>query len=347
MTRVAILGAGDMGTGLTTPAAQNGHDVRLWGTELDGAIVSALRAGHNHPRLRVPVAASVRVFAEEEAEEALAGAELVVVAVTSNAVRKIVTRLGPLLQQAHVLMTVAKGFDETAARTVQLLPEVIAEVYAGPIVAVGGPSKANEVAMGLPTAVTYAGSPHAVAVCQAVFATPAYHIEATDDVVGVEVAAAMKNAYAIALGVADGLERRTGRPHHNLRAALFPQAVREMVALAEGLGGRRETVLGLAGIGDLQVTLTAGRNRLLGERLGLGDRPDEAFAALTAQGTTVEGYLATDFGYRLAREVTGMDSDVAARFPLLDALWRILYQQASPLERLWSVACGAGVAASA
>ncbi|HEY8446102.1 MAG TPA: NAD(P)-binding domain-containing protein [Thermomicrobiales bacterium] len=347
MTRVAILGAGDMGTGLTTPAAQNGHEVRLWGTELDGAIVSALRAGQNHPRLRVPVASSVRVFAEEEAKEALSGAELVVVAVTSNAVRKIVTRVGPLLQQAQVLMTVAKGFDEDAARTVQLLPDVIAEVYSGPIVAVGGPSKANEVAMGLPTSVVYAGPPDAVAVCQSVFATPTYHIEATDDVVGVEVAAAMKNAYAIAMGVADGLERRTGRPYNNLRSALFPQAVRELVALAEGLGGRRESVLGLAGIGDLQVTLTAGRNRLLGERLGLGERPDVAFAELTSQGTTVEGYLATDFGYRLAREMVGIDGEVAARFPLLDALWAILYQHASPLERLWSVACGAGIEASA
>ncbi len=345
MTRVAILGAGDMGTGLTTPAAQNGHDVRLWGTELDYAIVSALQAGHNHPRLRVPVAPTVRVFAEQQAEEALDGAELVVVAVTSNAVRKIVTRLAPLLQRVQVMMTVAKGFDESAARAVQLLPDVIAEVYQGPIVAVGGPSKANEVAMGLPTSVVYAGPSAAVASCQTVFFTPTYHIEITDDVVGVEVAAAMKNAYTIALSVADGLERRTGRPHHNLRAALFPQAVREMVALAEGLGGRRETVLGLAGVGDLQVTLTAGRNRLLGERLGLGDRPDEAFATLTAQGTTVEGYLATDFGYRLVRDVIGVDDSARARFPLLEALWRILFQQAPPLESLWAVACGSRVVA--
>ncbi|MER3484636.1 MAG: glycerol-3-phosphate dehydrogenase, partial [Chloroflexota bacterium] len=156
----------------------------------------------------------------EQAEEALDGAELVVVAVTSNAVRKIVARLAPLLQRVQVIMTVAKGFDESVARAVQLLPDVIAEVYPGPIVAVGGPSKANEVAMGLPTSVVYAGPSVAVAACQAVFSTPTYHIEITDDVAGVEVAAAMKNAYTIALSVADGLERRTGQPHHNLRAAL-------------------------------------------------------------------------------------------------------------------------------
>ncbi|MER3437901.1 MAG: hypothetical protein C4346_10105, partial [Chloroflexota bacterium] len=86
---------------------------------------------------------------------------------------------------------------------------------------------------------------------------------------------------------------------------------------------------------------------LLGERLGLGDRPDEAFATLTAQGTTVEGYLATDFGYRLVRDVIGAGGATWVRFPLLDALWHILFQQAPPLETLWAVACSSHVAAGA
>ena len=124
------------------------------------------------------------------------------------------------------------------------------------------------------------------------FSTPAYSIETTDDVAGLEVAAAMKNAYGVAIGIADGIEKRTGLPHANMRAALFPHAVAEMGLLAESLGGRRETVAGLSGAGDLQVTVTSGRNRLLGERIGMGLSGAEAFQELTAAGTTTEGYLA-------------------------------------------------------
>jgi glycerol-3-phosphate dehydrogenase (NAD(P)+) len=170
---------------------------------------------------------------------------------------------------------------------------------------------------------------------QKVFSTPAYYIEATDDVAGLEVAAAMKNAYGVAIGIADGIEKRTGLPHANMRAALFPLAVAEMGLLAESLGGRRATVAGLSGAGDLQVTVTAGRNRLLGERIGMGLSGAEAFRELTAAGTTTEGYLATNFGYRLAQRAAGGES-VERRFPLLHALFRILYEDATPAEALWS-----------
>jgi glycerol-3-phosphate dehydrogenase (NAD(P)+) len=145
----------------------------------------------------------------------------------------------------------------------------------------------------------------------------------------------MKNAYAIALGVADGLEQRTGLPHHNLRAALFPRAVTEMGALARALGGRAETVFGLAGAGDLQVTITSGRNRLLGEHIGRGDSPADAVQALTSSGTTVEGYRAADFGYRLYRWAVDAAILAEAELPLLDALWRVLYCDAEPAAALW------------
>ena len=338
MARVTILGAGDMGTALTAPLAANGHDVRLWGTELDGAIVAALRAGGPHPRLGVPVAATIGVFGVDEAATALARAEVVVVAVTSVAVRKIVSRLAPDLGAPRAIVTVAKGFDPgRAGNDVQLLPETIGEFADAPVVAVGGPSKANEVVRGLPTHVVFA-SPDLGAArdCAVLFATPTYRVSVSDDGDGLEVAASMKNAYAIGMGAADGLERATGLPHHNLRAALFPQAVDEMADLARGVGGRTETVAGLAGSGDLQVTLTSGRNRRLGELVGAGERPAVAVAALTAEGTTVEGFNAVGFGYRLALRLAGSEEAAARRFPLLAALWRVLYEDAPPLETLWA-----------
>ena len=332
MSRVAIIGAGDMGTALVTPLARNGHDVRLWGTELDGDIVAALGGGGRHPRLGVALPDGARVFAEPTAGEALAGAEIVVVAVTSSVVARIVGRLAPLLAAAEVVVTVAKGFDRDATGAIRILPDIIAAEYPGPVVAVGGPSKANEVALGEPTAVVFAGqSATAVDRCQEIFATDRYAVGTNDDVIGVEVAAAMKNAYAIALGIADGLERRTGHPHHNLKAALFPRAVREMVTLATALGGRAETVLDLAGTGDLQVTITSGRNRLLGERIGQGEPAATAARDLAAGGTTIEGHAAVGFGAELV-----LDHGIAADLPLLMALWRILDGVADPLNALWA-----------
>lgn len=337
MARVAILGAGDMGTALTTPLAANGHDVRLWGTRLDGAIVEALRAGEPHPRLGVPAPAGVRVFAEPEADAALAGAEVAVVAVTSDGVRPVVSALAGCLAAVPTVMTVAKGFDPGPANDdILLLPEVIRSFTSAPIVGVGGPSKANEVARAIPTAVVFAGLPAAVRRCRDLFATPTYKVETSGDLTGVEIAAAMKNAYAIALGVADGLEQRTGVPHHNLRAALFPRAIDEMGRLIEARGGRAATAAGLAGSGDLQVTITSGRNRLLGERIGRGEPGVEAARALRDAGITVEGYAAADFGYRLARGSVDRASRAPLDVPLLRGLWSILYENAPALETLWA-----------
>lgn len=337
MARLAILGAGDMGTALTTPLAQNGHDVRLWGTPLDDEIVRALRGGLPHPRLGIALPPGAHVFAATEAEAALAGVEVVVVAVTSDGVRPVVSSLAPLLAKVPIVVTVAKGFAAGQHNDeVLLLPEVIATATASPIIGVGGPSKANEVARGIPTAVVFAGEREAAARCRELFATTTYKVETSDDLTGVEIAAAMKNAYAIALGVTDGLEQATGVPHHNLRAALFPQAVAEIGRLAEAGGGRRDTAAGLAGSGDLQVTITSGRNRRLGERIGQGIPGAAAASALRAEGVTVEGYAAADFGYRLAQGLSARKSESSLDLPLLHGLWSILYENAPALETLWA-----------
>lgn len=317
-----------MGTALVTPLASNGHDVVLWGTERDEAIVAALRAGDPHSRLQVALPPDVTVRSTIEAAEALQDADIVVVAITSDAVRPVLRRLAPLLGEPRALVTVAKGFD--AGRDgmgVVILPETLGEFSAAPVVAVGGPAKANEVAHGQPTAVVFGSRyPGALAFVRSVFQTAVYRVEPTDDLDGLEMCAAMKNAYAIALGITDGLERRTGKPHHNLRAALFPRAVAEMGMLASLYAGRAETAYGLAGAGDLLVTITSGRNRMLGERIGLGERPDEAVRALTGQGTTIEGYPAVAFGHRLYREAVATGRIDAGSMPLLDATRRILYQ---------------------
>src|SRR3954452_6520245 len=132
-----------------------------------------------------------------------------------------------------------------------------------------------------------------------------------------------------------GDDSRRGGHGHRFRAALFPRAVAEMSLLAESLGGRRETVAGLSGAGDLQVTVTSGRNRLLGERIGMGLSGAEAFHELTAAGTTTEGYLAAGYGYRLAKQAIPVGEPVSHSYPLLDALYRVLYEGAPAAEALW------------
>jgi len=338
MTRVTILGAGDMGTALLTPLHGGGHELRLWGTERDAAIIAALERGDPHPRLGIPLPRGVSTFGHTEAAAALDGAEIVVVAITSNAIRPVLGRLVHELGDPRAIVVVGKGFDSgPKGDEILLLPRVIAEFSRSPVVAVGGPSIAKEVAIGTPTAAMFGSADAgALALTREVFGTAVYAIEITDDVAGLEVAAAMKNAYGVAIGIADGIEKRTGLPHANLRAALFPHAVAEMGLLAEALGGRRETVAGLSGAGDLQVTVTSGRNRLLGERIGLGLSGAEAFQELTAAGTTTEGYLATDYGYRLAQQAIPASEPVSRRYPLLDALYRVLYEEAPASEALWN-----------
>jgi glycerol-3-phosphate dehydrogenase (NAD(P)+) len=337
MTRVTILGAGDMGTALLTPLHAGGHELRLWGTEHDAAIIAALHRGDPHPRLGIPLPPGVTTYGDAEAEAALAGTEIIVVAITSNAIRPVIGRIAHVLGQPRAIVVVGKGFDSGPnGDEILLLPRVLGEFSQAPVVGVGGPSIAKEVAIGTPTAATFASAdPDALTLAQQVFSTPSYSIETTDDVAGLEVAAAMKNAYGVAIGIADGIEKRTGLPHANMRAALFPRAVAEMSQLAESLGGRRETVAGLSGAGDLQVTVTSGRNRLLGERIGMGLSGAEAFQELTAAGTTTEGYLAAAYGYRLAQRAIAEGEPVSQRFPVLDALYRILYEGAPAVESLW------------
>jgi glycerol-3-phosphate dehydrogenase (NAD(P)+) len=338
MARVTILGAGDMGTALLTPLHAGGHELRLWGSERDAAILAALDQGDSHPRLGTPVPPGVELHSDEEAAAALHGADIVVIAITSNAIRPVLGRLADELGAPRAIVVVGKGFDAgPRGDEILLLPHVIAEFNTAPVVAVGGPAIAKEIALGTPTAAVFASTdPDALALTLQIFNTPDFFVETTNDVVGLEVAAAMKNAYGVAIGIADGIEKRTGLPHANLRAALFPLAVAEMGLLAEMLGGRRETVAGLAGAGDLQVTVTSGRNRLLGERVGMGMSGAEAFRELTAAGTTTEGYLATDYGYRLATRSSAESESPGQQFPLLDALHCILYEGAPAEESLWN-----------
>lgn len=324
---VTILGAGAMGSALATPLRAAGHEVRLWGTWLDAELLDRVRQGEPHPRTGVPLAAGTQLFDHTQLEPALAGADLVILAVASvGAVH--VTRLAlPWLGEVDALLVTSKGFDPDQHGRVELLPDALRAMAdqerrpLPPLIAVGGPCKANEVAAGRWTAAILAAhDAHLASTVAAAVATPTYRAEVSKDEAGVEVCAPMKNVYAIALGIADGLGLG-GDPHHDLKAAAFAQAVRELMVLVDALGGDPATALGLAGVGDLEVTGLSGRNRAYGERIGGGVAATDALAAMEAEELTVEGVPAA----RLARDLVDQRAPERwSQLPLLSALLAVL-----------------------
>lgn len=343
MAVVTVLGAGAMGGALTRPAADAGNEVRLWGTWLDDDLLAELRANRPHPRTGVPVDARVRLHDAPDLAAALAGADLVALAVRSEGVLDVLSRVAPHLAPGTPLLLASKGFGRAPDGRVRLLPPLLEGALRAPcpVVAIGGPCKANEVAAGRPTAAVFACRDTAVAAgCAKTLGTAAYRVQLSDDVDGVEVAAATKNVYAIALGACDGLAEAGGQPWHDLAAAAFTQAVAEMRRLAVALGGREGTVLGLAGVGDLEVTRLSGRNQRYGERLGRGEAPGEALAAMSAAGQTVEGIAAARLALELAGAHPGMPPLEA--LPLLAAVVRLLDGASSTAALLTEAALPGG-----
>jgi glycerol-3-phosphate dehydrogenase (NAD(P)+) len=305
--------------------------VRLWGTWLDDEPLAELRAGRPHPRTGVPLAPGTGLHDAADLPAALDGADLVAVAISSDGVLEVVRRAAAALAPGTPLLLCTKGFGRRPDGTVDLLPPLVAAELpaACPVVAVGGPCKANEVAAGRPTAAVFAGDdPAVVAGCARALATPAYRVACSGDLPGVEAAAATKNVYAIAVGICHGLTGAGGEPWHDLAAAAFTQAVAEMRRLAVAAGGHEETVLGLAGMGDLEVTSLSGRNRVFGARVGRGEPPADALAAMAAAGQTVEGVPAARLAADLAAQL-GLDD-----LPLLAAVNRVLDGAPDPAAEL-------------
>ncbi len=336
--RVAILGAGAMGSALATPYRAAGWDVALWGTWLDDHLLAACRAGEPHPRTGVLLAPGTELFDSDRLGDALDGADVAVLAIASVGVVDVARMALHGLARTRALLLTSKGFAPDGDGRVRLLPDALRELAAGegaelpPIVAIGGPCKANEVAAGRWTATIFGCRERAVAEEAArTLGTDAYRAEATDDEPGVEICAPMKNVYALALGLADGLGERDGEPAHDLKAAAFAQAVRELVVLTGLVGGRTETATGLAGVGDLEVTGLSGRNKVYGSRIGRGETPSAALEAMTAAEQTVEGVPAA----RLARDLVDQRDDAAwPSLPLLTAILAILDDDPDPVARV-------------
>ena len=340
MTTVAILGAGVMGSALAFPLADNRHDVRLVGTHLDGEVIEAVRATGVHPGLGRQLPEPVRPYQVDEIEAAFDGVEIVVSGVNSFGVGWSGRQIAPLLDPGTLVIAIAKGMAAEQDGNLRLLPDVLAEQTPAELrsrvswAAIGGPSIAGEVAARRETCVVFAGHDQAALDrLAAAFRTGWYHVWTSTDMVGVEVSAALKNCYAFGVGFAEGILDRLGEAegadrNHNYEAALFAQATAEIGQMVRLLGGRPETPYGLAGVGDMFVTSTGGRNIRVGRLVG-GGLPFSAARARMG-GVTLEGAAAIQvIGGALPR-LTERGIVGAADFPLMRHLHAVVAEDAPP-----------------
>jgi glycerol-3-phosphate dehydrogenase (NAD(P)+) len=297
MAVITVLGAGMMGSALCVPLADRGHDVRLVGTHLDRDIVHSLRATRLHPKLELELPAAIRPMFLEELEAAADGAELLALGVSSAGVRWAAERIAPFCRAERPLFMISKGLSWDGTR-LGVLPDVVRDALPEPLrsqlepAAVAGPCIAGELARRVETCVVLAGRDAAVlGRITAALATDYYHLWPSTDLCGAEICAALKNAYA--MGVAFGTGQhlaRGGQPgsvaRHNVESAVFAQAIREMRRIVSLCGGDSESVIGLPGVGDLDVTTNGGRTGRFGALLGQGLSVSEAVARMA--GATLE-----------------------------------------------------------
>ena len=316
-TAIAVLGAGSWGTALAVLLAGNGRRTLLWGR--DARHMEQLGAARRNARYLPGVAFPAPLEVCADLGQAVHAARDLLLAVPSHAFRSLVEQLAPLLRAGHRLAWATKGLETGSAK---LPHEIVAELLGNriPTAVISGPTFARQVAAGLPAAVTLACAfPEFAAALVASLHGDSFRVYTSDDVAGVELGGAVKNVLAIAAGIADGLGCGA-----NTRAALITRGLAEMMRLGEALGGRRETFMGLAGLGDLVLTCTddESRNRRLGLALAQGRTLADALRAI---GQVVEGV-------QTAREVVHLAAKAGVEIPICEQVYRVLYEHVSPRD---------------
>ena len=311
--KAVVVGSGGWGTALSMVLCDNGHDVTLWSH--DPAKAAEMAKTRENSKLKgVQLPDSLKISGDLDC---LKGAELVISATPSFAVRETGKKIAPYLTPETVLVSVSKGIErDTNLRMSQILAEVTGNICK--VAALSGPSHAEEVSIRMPTGCVSACPDLKVArLVQDAFMNDYFRVYTSEDIVGVELSAAMKNVVALACGVCDGMGYQD-----NTKALLMTRAMAELTRLGEKLGGTRQTFGGLAGMGDLIVTCTSmhSRNRRCGILIGQG-RP--VAQALEEIGAVVEGYYAAANARTLAQKA-------GVEMPISQAAYEVLYEGRDP-----------------
>lgn len=345
MATIVMLGSGMMASALSVPLIENGHEVRLVGTFLDRDIIDGINADRSHPRLDRPIPEEVGAYQLEVLEDVIADAEVVLSGVNSFGVRWAGDQLAPLLKPDQLVVAIAKGMEANDEGELRILTEVLAERFprelreSVPWSGIVGPSIAGEVAARRDTCVLFAGPDQGALDYMAdLFRTERYHVWTSTDLIGAEVCAAMKNCYALGVGLAEGVRRALGEAespdrNHNYEAALFAQGAVEIRRMVDLVGGDPATVdQGLPSVGDMFVTSTGGRNVRVGRLMGEGIPFTKASEQLG--NPTLEGAAAIKaIGGALA-PLTARGIIQPGDFPLLRHLHEVVALE-RPLQMPW------------
>jgi glycerol-3-phosphate dehydrogenase (NAD(P)+) len=319
MSRIAILGAGAWGTALALSLARrSGHHLCLWShsAALAEQLADAGENLHYLPGFTLP--ADIQITSD--LPRAIFEADILLCVTPSQHLRGIITHIAPLLTRNQIILSASKGIEET---TFLRMSQVVAAVANNPFAVLSGPSFAQEVAAGMPTAVVVASNHAPIAqIIQRDFTSPTLRVYTNDDVPGVELGGALKNVIALAAGVAHGLNLG-----YNSSAALITRGIAEMTRLAIACGGRRQTLAGLSGVGDLVLTCTGSlsRNRTVGIELGRGRQLPDIITGLN--GKVAEGVRST-------AAALGLAARYAVEMPITEQMDAILHHNKSPKEAI-------------
>lgn len=311
---IGVLGAGSWGTALAVLLAEKGLPVTLWGH--DGSHIDAMKASGANERYLPGVQLPASIAPTSQLKD-LCSCDLVLFVTPSKALREVALQFAALgTSPATVFLSCTKGIEQRSGlRMSQILSEVFPQ---NPVAVLSGPSHAEEVARKIPAAVVIGCCQEEVATAlQQLFSTSFFRPYRSTEVAGIELGGALKNIFAIAAGISDGLGMGD-----NTKAALVTRALAELIRLGAALGGSREVFQGLGGVGDLMVTCYSqhSRNRRFGERLGRGETPEAIAASMTM---VAEGVPTTRSAYECARKLQ-------VETPIIDQIRAILFEGKSP-----------------
>ena len=310
MKRIAIIGAGSWGTALAVVGARAGQNVCLWSRNPE--VISSINERRVNSRYLTSTSIPDSVIATGDIKAALAGASMVVLAAPSHASREVLIKMSPLLDEAAIIVSVSKGIEiETGKRISEIAKEVLGNPH--PFVCLSGPSFAKEVVKGHPTTIVAASKDSsAVRAVQNDLSFENLRIYTNTDVIGTELGGSVKNVMAIAAGMAAGLGFGS-----NSVAALITRGLAEITRLARREGAQMETLMGLAGLGDLVLTCTGSlsRNRFVGEELGKGKTLEQIVAELNEVAE----------GINTARAVKKLADRAGLEMPITNEVNAVLY----------------------
>ncbi len=331
MSIITVVGSGMMGSAIVMPPFENRHEIRLVGTHLDREIIDYARKTGEHLTMKRSLPTGFKYFQLEELATALTGADLLVCGVSSFGVDWFLEEILPKIPESLPILSVTKGMVDTSEGELIPYPFIYKEKFKNhSINAVGGPCTSYELADKDPTHVCFCGEDiTTLRKIKAMFETNYYHISLSTDIVGVECAVAMKNAYALgvclAIGLSERLEGIGGKEHYNSQAALFGQGVKEMTTLLKLIGGGAQNII--YGAGDLYVTVFGGRTRKIGILLGRGLSFEDAMKELS--GITLESIVIATRTARAVRKLIAKGVARSEDFPLLLHIDDIINNHAS------------------